>query len=71
MKENHLNLWEVLESAAGFHDQLVNDPVLEVLLQNQRATVLRHVEVPVPFVNETIALNTGGEVSQQMIQCKC
>ena len=49
MKENHLNLWEVLESAAGFHDQLVNDPVLEVLLQDQGTTVLGHVEVPVPF----------------------
>ena len=46
---NHLNLWEVLESTAGFHDQLVNDPVLEVLLQDQGTTVLGHVEVPVPF----------------------
>ena len=49
MDNNHLDLWKVLESAAGFHDQLVDDPVLKVLLQHQRATILRHVEVPIPF----------------------
>ena len=53
MDNNHLDLWKVLESAAGFHDQLVDDPVLKVLLQHQRATILRHVEVPIPFKNIT------------------
>ena len=49
MDNNHLDLWKVLESAAGFHDQLVDDPVLKVLLQHQRATILRYVEVPIPL----------------------
>ena len=49
----HLNLRKVFEGAARLHDQFVDDPVLEVLLQHQRATILRHVEVPIPFKNIT------------------
>ena len=44
-----LNLRKVFESTASFHDQLVNDPVLEVLLQHEGAAILGHVELPVPF----------------------
>ena len=41
-----VNLGVVLEGAAGLHRQLVDAPVLEVLLQHQGAAALRHVEHP-------------------------
>ena len=39
-----LDLWVVLEGAAGLHHELVDAPVLEVLLQHQRAPAHRQVE---------------------------
>ena len=41
-----LDLRVVLEGAAGLHRQLVDAPVLQVLLQHQGAAALRHVEHP-------------------------
>ena len=41
-----VNLGVVLQGAAGLHRQLVNAPVLQVLLQHQGAAALRHVEHP-------------------------
>ena len=39
-----LDLWVVLEGAAGLHHELVDAPVLEVLLQHQGAAAHRQVE---------------------------
>ena len=39
-----LDLWVVLEGAAGLHHELVDAPVLEVLLQHQGAPAHRQVE---------------------------
>ena len=46
-----VNLGVVLEGAAGLHRQLVDAPVLQVLLQHQGAAALRHVEHPLHKIN--------------------
>ena len=43
-----VQLWEVLEGAAGLHAHVVHTPVLEVPLQHQRAASLSRVQLPSP-----------------------
>ena len=50
----HLNLRKVFEGAARLHDQLVDDPVLEIFLQHKSTTVLGNVEVAVPYIMRLI-----------------
>ena len=50
----HLNLRKVFEGAACLHNQLVDDPVLEIFLQHKSTTVLGNVEVAVPYIMRLI-----------------
>ena len=53
------HLWEILESAAWLETVLVNGPVLQVLLEDESAAGLDHVELVRP-----VDVKDGGEVDR-------